>query len=197
MAVDLAPTTREVARLVGAVREDQLDGPTPCTEFAVRHLLAHLGQLSVAFRMMAEKAPLGGRPTSPKELELPADWRDTIPRDLGRLADAWQYPGAWEGTVQFFGREMPGAMAGQIAVDEVVLHGWDLARSIGAGYQVDEPALRAAHDWVSATVERTGGRGQEGLFGPAVPVAEDAPLLDRVVALSGRRPNWSAGAAGS
>jgi len=28
----------------------------------------------------------------------------------------------------------------------------------------------------------------EGLFGPAVPVADDAPTLERVVALSGRDP---------
>jgi hypothetical protein len=28
----------------------------------------------------------------------------------------------------------------------------------------------------------------EGLFGPAVSVADDAPLLDRVIALSGREP---------
>jgi hypothetical protein len=31
----------------------------------------------------------------------------------------------------------------------------------------------------------------EGLFGPAVAVAEDAPKLHRIIALSGRDPGWS------
>ena len=189
MAVDLEPITREITGLVDRVRDDQLDGPTPCAEMTVRELLAHLAQLSVGFRMLAQKqeTPGGPRPT-----ELPADWRESMPRALNELADAWQVPAAWEGTVALFGQEMPGAMAGQIATDELVLHGWDLARAIGAPYQVDEPALRAAHAWVVATAERTGGKGQEGLFGPPVPVADDAPLLDRVVALAGRTPTWTA-----
>jgi hypothetical protein len=29
------------------------------------------------------------------------------------------------------------------------------------------------------------------LFAPPVPVADDAPLLDRVVALAGRTPTWT------
>lgn len=33
----------------------------------------------------------------------------------------------------------------------------------------------------------------EGLFGPAVPVADDGAPLDRIVALSGRDPGWGSG----
>ena len=31
-----------------------------------------------------------------------------------------------------------------------------------------------------------------GLFGPEIPVPEDAPLLDRVVGMAGRNPDWAA-----
>jgi hypothetical protein len=34
--------------------------------------------------------------------------------------------------------------------------------------------------------------GTEGMFGPAVTIADDAPALDRVIALSGRDPAWRA-----
>jgi hypothetical protein len=33
---------------------------------------------------------------------------------------------------------------------------------------------------------------RQGLFGPVVPVAADAPLLDRVLGGAGRDPNWTA-----
>ena len=34
--------------------------------------------------------------------------------------------------------------------------------------------------------------GTEGMFGPAVPIADGAPGLDRVIASSGRDPAWRA-----
>ena len=44
-------------------------------------------------------------------------------------------------------------------------------------------------------VEQFSGAGQEaareGMFGPEVAVTEDAPLLDRLIGLTGRDPNWS------
>jgi hypothetical protein len=32
---------------------------------------------------------------------------------------------------------------------------------------------------------------RDGLFGPVVEVPDDAPLLDRVIGLTGRDPAWS------
>ncbi len=34
--------------------------------------------------------------------------------------------------------------------------------------------------------------GREGFFGPVLDIPADAPLLDRVIGLSGRDPSWSA-----
>ena len=34
---------------------------------------------------------------------------------------------------------------------------------------------------------------RQGLFGPEVAVPEAAPLVDRVIGMTGRRPGWSAG----
>ena len=93
------------------------------------------------------------------------------------------------------GLELPGEVAGLVALDELVLHGWDVARASGQAFDVDQPALEAVHGFVS----QFSGPGQEdsraGLFGPVVSVSDDASLLDRVVGLAGRDPGWSPRAA--
>jgi len=67
----------------------------------------------------------------------------------------------------------------------VVIHGWDLAAASGQDYNVDAATLGAVLPHVTAiAAEGT----VEGLFGPAVPVADDAPTLDRVIGLTGRDP---------
>ena len=82
---------------------------------------------------------------------------------------------------------MPAEVMGAVALDELVLHGWDLARATGQEYTPDAAALQASHDFLLASVDDP-GRGE--IFGPVVPVPADAPLLDRAIGLSGRDPGW-------
>lgn len=71
-----------------------------------------------------------------------------------------------------------------------MIHGWDLARSTGRPYGAGEDELRSC-EVLLAPDEDDPDRG--GIFAPPVPVPADAPLLDRVIALSGRRPDWRPG----
>ena len=88
------------------------------------------------------------------------------------------------------GVELPGEVAGLVALDEIVVHGWDVAHASGQAYDCDTASLEA----VLALVSQFSEPGQEemraGLFGPVVEVPEDAPLLDRVIGLTGRDPAW-------
>jgi uncharacterized protein (TIGR03086 family) len=85
--------------------------------------------------------------------------------------------------------DLPGAVAAMVATDELVVHGWDLARATGQEYRPDPAALRSALAFLTETA-----RGPEeeraAIFGPVVPVPGDAPLLDRAIGLSGRDPRW-------
>src|ERR1700722_584451 len=95
-------------------------------------------------------------------------WRDRITADLAALADAWAAPEAWDGMTQAGGQDLPGAMAGRIALDELVVHGWDIARASGQPFDCDAAALNE----VESTVQQVrGGNDSEipGLFGPVVP----------------------------
>jgi uncharacterized protein (TIGR03086 family) len=110
--------------------------------------------------------------------------------DLSALADAWDAPDAWQGMTQAGGQDLPGAMAGRIALDELVVHGWDIAQATGQPFDCDAATL----DEVESTVQqvRAGNDGDlPGLFGPVVAIAGDADALERVLSLTGRDPDWS------
>jgi uncharacterized protein (TIGR03086 family) len=190
MPFDLTPAADQLAAVVAAVPDDALDGPTPCPEMTVAALLDHIAGLSLAFTWAATKEPAPGGVAAPQADAdaLPGDWRTLIPERLAALASAWQAPEAWEGMTMAGPIEMPAPDAALVALDELVVHGWDLARATGQPYAPADASLDAVESFVAQFSEPV-----PGLFGAAVPVADDAPRLDRVVALTGRDPGWSAG----
>lgn len=89
---------------------------------------------------------------------------------------------------------------------DYVVHGWDVARSLGlgrAGYRpepdlLDSDVLRAVLLIAESVPDDERRRQPAAAFAPRVPAAPDAdPFtppspLDRIVALLGRRPQWPA-----
>jgi uncharacterized protein (TIGR03086 family) len=185
--VDLAPAADRVTGLLVAIPDDRLGAPTPCSEVTVGDLLSHLLGLSAAFRGGAEKAPDAGPPPTSGPPPLQPDWRTALPACLDALVAAWRAPAARAGTTSVGGVEMPAATAAVVALDELVLHGWDLARATGQPYEADSASVDACLRFVAATARP---EGVPGLFGPPVPVPEDAPALHRLLGLSGRNPEW-------
>ncbi|GHH03621.1 TIGR03086 family metal-binding protein [Streptomyces lanatus] len=188
--LDLGPQTQVVARLAAAVADEQLSAPTPCPDLAVRNLLGHLLGLSVAFRDAGRKDLGATTDTSPEAAvpDIAPGWREELPKVLDELAEAWRAPDAWTGMTRAGGVDLPGAVAAAVAADELVIHAWDLAVATGQRYSPDPAALQASYDFLRAAAD-AGDRGG-GIFGPVVPVPDEAPLLDRAVGLSGRDPGW-------
>ena len=191
--VDLEPATRRMADLLTGVSDDQLDGPTPCPDYSLGDLVEHVGGLTLAFTGAATKetGETGSQAPSGDVSRLPNDWRTRIRRDLAGLAAVWRDPEAWTGMTMAGGVDLPGEVAGLVALDELVIHGWDVARASGQAYDADEWELQAVLGFVAPSAEPGQESQREGVFGPVVDVPEDAPLLDRVIGLTGRDPGWS------
>jgi uncharacterized protein (TIGR03086 family) len=193
MPLDLAPAADRLVGLVKAVPEDRLGGPTPCPAYTLGDLLDHVNGLSFAFTAAAAKetGSAGGQAPSGDASRLGDDWRDRIPTRLGALAASWRDPDAWTGMTRAGGVDLPGEIAGVVALNELVIHGWDVARASGQDYDVDAASLEAVHGFVAQFSGPGQEASREGLFGPVVAVPADAPLLDRVIGMSGRDPAWT------
>lgn len=189
--IDLEPAAREVARLLDGVTDDRLDDPTPCDGAPVASLLDHFVGLSLAFAYGARKATMENppKPGMPPAGNLDPEWRTVLPRRLDELVAAWRDPAAWEGTTQVGGARMPAEQMGVVALGELVLHGWDLARATGQPFTCDPASTAVILALAGASVEA--GAARDGLFGPPVPVPDDAPDLDRALGFAGRDPAWT------
>ena len=184
---DLLPAAEALAEVVTAIDDAHLDVPTPAV-LPVRALLEHVHGLAEAFRAAATKEALGTSvaPEFGSGDALPGNWRTEIPARLRALAHAWQNPAAWDGDTEAGGLTMPAPVTARVALDELVVHGWDLARATGQELKTYDTHLVALEEFLHDTPEE----GTPGLFGPVVPTGRSAPALHRVLGLTGRDPFW-------
>jgi uncharacterized protein (TIGR03086 family) len=191
MSIDMTGVARQVGELVAAVPDEALDHPTPCPDYRVGDLLDHLDGLSLAFTEAAEKSfdPESGPPPAGDAAHLADGWRTRIPVQLGVLAEAWLDPDAWTGMTRIAGMDMPAEGVGVVALEEVVVHGWDLARATGRTFAVADEHTEAVLGFFASFPDEARGDA----YGPPVPAPDGASLLDQAVAQAGRDPGWSPG----
>jgi uncharacterized protein (TIGR03086 family) len=188
--LDLGPATRNLTAIVLGVRDDQLSSPTPCTKSNVGDLLDHVDGLSMAFTAAATKTDLGGQGASADGSKLGPDWRERMPQRLQGLADAWAREDAWKGMTKAGGLDLPAELAGTIALNEVLIHTWDIAVATGQPYAPESKHVEAGTGFVAPQVAQN-PQGTPGLFGPVVEVPADSSELDRLLGLTGRDPAWT------
>lgn len=195
MPVNIEPATTRLADVVRAVQDAQLGAPTPCPGITVGDLIDHVSSFAHAFTAAGRRdfGTVTGPPPKPDARNLGADWRERIPDELASLADAWRDPDAWSGMTKAGGQDLPGEVAGLVALDECVVHGWDIARATGQPYEVEPQLVDAVREFAATFAAPGMEQAREGLFGPVVPVADDAPDFDRVLGLTGRSPDWTPG----
>jgi uncharacterized protein (TIGR03086 family) len=190
--IDIHPAAQRTIDLVSSLADEQLGLPTPCPDASVGDLIDHLGVFAVRFFAAARKESAGKEseggtsPSAPNGANLEAGWRDRISQDLVALADAWGDPRAWDGSAYAGSIEMPAEVVGLVALDELVVHGWDIAVATAQPYDAATQEIEAAMAFVTSF-----GAPRDGnLFGPIVSVADNATSLDRLLGLTGRDPSW-------
>jgi uncharacterized protein (TIGR03086 family) len=192
-ALDRRAVLASVA-VVARLRPVDLERPTPCADWTLADLLAHLTVQHHGFASAAEGhgadpeawrvRPLGDDPVA--EYTAAAEHVLTAFGGDGVLDRMFALPEFGEGA------QFPGRQAIRFHLVDYVVHAWDVARSLGVGIELDTEVLDVALA-VAEMVPDDEQRLRPGAaFRPGVPVPDDAPTLDRVVALLGRSPAWPA-----
>lgn len=190
--------------VVSRIGDGDLGRDTPCAGWRLGDLLAHMTVQHDGFAAAAGDRWQGAAPTSSAAKGLGADPAVWQPRPLG--ADpTGEYAAAAHRVLDAFAA--PGVLAREFALPEIstavtfpaeraigfhlvdyVAHGWDVARSLGLPYRLDPDVLDIALRIAAAVPDGENRLAPGAAFAPALPVPEDAPTLDRIVALLGRSP---------
>lgn len=175
--------------IIHGIEERHRAAPTPCAEYDVNGLVNHLLFWGPVLEAAGRKRPVPPSAATDSDVDLTGgDWAAALEAQLDRTVEAWAAPGAWDGMAEMAGMELPAPLVGGMAVTEMVVHGWDLARATGRSIALDEDVLRYVYDEVAKSAEQ--GRAM-GVYRPEVVVPDAAPLLDRALGLTGRDPAWT------
>ena len=171
-------------KIVTGVRPEHLIQPTPCKDWDVRLLLNHI----IGGNYMFAEVAAGGRADASGVMDdytLPDPGTNYI-ASADKVLAAWAEPGAMQRRVHMPFGDIPAGAAVSIHFLDIVVHGWDLARATGQDTTIEpdlaEEALDISHGLLSPELRET------GVFGPEIPVSDDDPLHDRLVAFMGRKP---------
>ena len=167
--------------LVAGVRADQWEWRTPCPDFDVRALVQHMVGGLRQFTSVARGEP--AEATDEPSLEI-GDGAATYDDAARRAVAAWASPGALDREYEMPWGRLPGHVLVGFLLIEALGHGWDLARATGQNPAVDNDLADAVLE-LARTYDGPGMRAP-GLFGPAVDVPADAPVLDRLAGFLGR-----------
>ncbi|MCP3816871.1 TIGR03086 family metal-binding protein [Streptomyces sp. A3M-1-3] len=174
---ELAAALADAAR---AVRPEQLESRTPCDQFTVAELLGHLSGVLAGSERAARNLP--------QTAEAPEATPNAVADQAAKTAAAWADPAAYQGMTEFGPGEMPAQAAAAITLQELALHGWDLARATGRDFAVSEEAAQAVLGVVGQIAEQARGTGA---YGPALEAPADAGAFAQALAASGRAAHWT------
>ena len=185
-----AAATAWVTELLNGVSEDQWSAPTPCDEFDVRTLAAHLIATANRAVALAEGADA---------LALPrlADTYDahSYAVTVGKAIELWSDDATLTAPVTVPWGEVPGAGALWGYVSETLVHGWDLAVATGQSAETDpavvDPVLAVARQFIPAEIRAN----PDVPFGPVVEPRPVAGPTERLANWTGRSSSPWVGAA--
>lgn len=158
------------SEVTAQIGEADWDKPTTCSEWPVRDLVDH------AMHWQAAGGAALGAGTSPGQ-----EWDTLQPALEAAFAD----PANLEGEAESFGGMPKQGVAG-LVIGDLLVHSWDVARSIGADETLPAEAVESTLMGLQRLPESM--LRSDTMFGPALEVGPDASAQEQLIAFVGRQP---------
>ena len=174
----------KTADVLDGVEQSDWGMPTPCTEYTVKDLIAHIVGWSHSFEAAAEGRKPDGDPSTYQVSEKSAGEFREVAR---KITEGWSANGT-DREVSLVGPSpMPAQMVFDMTLMEYLAHGWDLAKATGQRMPYTEAEAEAVLE-LSRKHVGDQWRGEGKAFGAVVDVPDSAPAIDRFAGFMGRRP---------
>jgi uncharacterized protein (TIGR03086 family) len=186
-----ARAVRASVQVVSQVSAADLAWPTPCAGWTIADLLAHMTAQHNGFAAAAagHGADLVRWQTGAPAADPAGEYAAAAERVLAAFAAADVLAGEFELPPISTEIRFPAAEAIGFHFVDYVVHGWDVARALGLDYHLDPDVLAAALSIARTVPDGERRRRPGAAFAPRV-AASATGMLDEVVALLGRRPDW-------
>jgi uncharacterized protein (TIGR03086 family) len=182
--------------LVDSVRVADLDAPTPCAGWNLADLLAHMTAQHRGFAMAARgfgddadvwraDAVMGAILTDPG-----GTYADAARSVVAAFADDTALQASF--ALPEFGPNatFPGAIAIGFHFIDYVVHGWDVAESLGVAYTLPDDVVDAALPLALTVPDGDFREIADAPFARAI-AATSTTKLDRILRHLGRSPEWA------
>ena len=163
---------------VTGVPQGGWEAATPCTEWTVRDLVAHV--VSTHRSVLATLDGVEAQAVEPAK-DLVGDWKRATAEVAAALADETRASKVSGG---MFGEQSFESLVGRLVVSDTLVHTWDLARATGQDEVLDPDAVSNAMGFLAAIDEalrRPGG------FAPKVTPPPGADEQTSFLSFCGRR----------
>ena len=161
--------------LIGRTPPQRWGSPSPCEGWAARDVVAHVVDFSA--QILRERAGVQ-HPPAYADFDEPADAFRAARVAVERVLDDPTTP-----------PKVVSYLHWSLSFD-LPQHGWDLATATGQDARIDPAEVELLWGSLNGDPANWEWQRANGWYGAPVPVPEDAPLQDRVLALLGRDPTW-------
>jgi uncharacterized protein (TIGR03086 family) len=190
-----ARAVRASVQVVSRASPADLARPTPCAGWTLSHLVAHMTVQHNGFAAAAagDGADLVRWQTGAPAADPVAEYAAAAERVLAAFAAAGVLAREFDLPQISTSSRFPATEAIGFHFVDYVVHGWDVARSLGLGYDLEPDVLAAALPIARSVPDGERRRRPGAAFAPRV-AATGGGALGEIVSLLGRRSDWPGGA---
>jgi uncharacterized protein (TIGR03086 family) len=183
----------EIVRHAGA---DDLRRPTPCAGWALSDLLAHMTAQHRGFAAAATGAGFDLAPWTAHEFgdDAVAQYSAAADDVLAAFAPVQVATQAFALPELTTTRTFPAGLAIGFHLIDYVVHSWDVAVTLGIPFDPEPELLEVALPIALAVPDGPLRLEARSAFRPALAPTDSTSTMDRILAMLGRSPAWTAAA---